>query len=43
MPVNILNLPGLAVVDFREPATEYHVRAKPKVSHFRSRLVHLTG
>jgi hypothetical protein len=30
MPVNILNLPGLAVVDFRETATEYHVRAKPK-------------
>lgn len=30
MPVNILNLPGLDVVDFRETATEYHVRAKPK-------------
>jgi hypothetical protein len=27
MPVNILNLPGLEVVDFRETATEYHVRA----------------
>ena len=31
MPVNFLNLPGLDVVDFRETATEYHVRAKPKV------------
>jgi transposase len=31
MPVNILNLPGLYVVNFRETATEYHVRAKPKV------------
>ena len=30
MPVNILNLPGLDVVDFRETATEYHVRARPK-------------
>jgi hypothetical protein len=30
MPVNFLNLPGLDVVDFRETATEYHVRAKPK-------------
>ena len=30
MPVNILNLPGLGVVDFRQTATEYHVRAKPK-------------
>lgn len=32
MPVNILNLPGLDVVNFRETATEYHVRAKPKAS-----------
>lgn len=31
MPVNFLNLPGLDVVDFRETATDYHVRAKPKV------------
>lgn len=31
MPVNVLNLAGLDVVDFRETATEYHVRAKPKV------------
>lgn len=31
MPVNFINLPGLDVVDFRETATEYHVRAKPKV------------
>ncbi len=30
MPVNILNLPGLDVVDFRETDTEYHVRATPK-------------
>jgi len=30
MPVNFLNLPGLDVVDFRETAIEYHVRAKPK-------------
>ena len=27
MPVKILNLPGLDEVDFRETATEYHVRA----------------
>lgn len=31
MPVNILNLPGLDVVDFRETTTEYHVRARPKM------------
>lgn len=30
MPVNILNLPGLDVVDFKETVTDYHVRAKPK-------------
>ena len=30
MPVNILNLSGLDVVDFRETDTEYHVRAMPK-------------
>jgi transposase len=30
MPVNLLNLPGLDVVDFKESETEYHVRAKPK-------------
>lgn len=30
MPVNILNLSGLDVVDFRETDTEYHVRAAPK-------------
>ena len=30
MPVNILNLSGLDVVDFRETDTEYHVRATPK-------------
>jgi transposase len=30
VPVNILNLSGLDVVDFRETDTEYHVRAMPK-------------
>lgn len=30
MPVNILNLSGLDVVDFRETDAEYHVRATPK-------------
>jgi transposase len=29
MPVNILNLPGLNVLDFKETATEYHVKAEP--------------
>ena len=29
MPVNILNLPGLAVSDFKEPDLEYHVKALP--------------
>ena len=29
MPVNILNLPGLRVSDFKETDTEYHVRAVP--------------
>jgi hypothetical protein len=27
MPVNILNLAGLNVLDFKETATDYHVRA----------------
>jgi hypothetical protein len=31
MPVNILNLPGLRVSDFKETDTEYHVRAEPAV------------
>jgi transposase len=31
MPVNILNLPGLHVLDFKETDTEYHVRAEPSV------------
>lgn len=31
MPVNILNLPGLNVLDFKETDTEYHVRAEPTV------------
>ena len=30
MPVNILNLAGLDVVDFKETDSEYHVRATPK-------------
>ncbi len=29
MPVNVLNFPGLRVLDFKETDTEYHVRAKP--------------
>lgn len=31
MPVNILNLPGLRVSDFKETEAEYHVRAEPTV------------
>ncbi len=31
MPVNILNLPGLNVLDFKETDAEYHVRAEPVV------------
>lgn len=29
MPVNILNLPGLQVLDFKETDTEYHVKVVP--------------
>ena len=29
MPVGILNLPGLRVLDFREPDREYHVKDEP--------------
>jgi transposase len=29
MPVNILNLPGLKVLDFKETDAEYHIRAEP--------------
>ena len=29
MPVNILNLPGLTVLDFKETDVEYHVKASP--------------
>ncbi len=29
MHVNILNLPGLRVLDFKETGTEYHVKAEP--------------
>ncbi|MDA8257268.1 MAG: hypothetical protein M0Z99_16845 [Betaproteobacteria bacterium] len=32
MPVNILNLPGFTVLDFKEPDTEYHVRAEAHVA-----------
>ena len=31
MPVNILNLSGLTVLDFKETDTDYHVQAEPKV------------
>ena len=31
MPVNIQNLPGLSVLDFKETDTEYHVQAEPTV------------
>ena len=41
MPVNILNLPGLDVVDFRETDTEYHVRATPKAISYTSALQNL--
>ena len=30
MPVNILNLPGLTVLDFKEADDEYHVKAAPR-------------
>jgi hypothetical protein len=29
MPVNILNLPGLKVLDFKETDAEYHIKAEP--------------
>lgn len=29
MPVNVLNLPGLKVIDFKETGHDYHVRAEP--------------
>ena len=31
MQVNILNLPGLSVLDFKETDTDYHVQAEPTV------------
>lgn len=31
MPVNVLNLPGLRVLDFKETDTDYHVKAKPTI------------
>ncbi|HRC60520.1 MAG TPA: transposase family protein [Candidatus Propionivibrio aalborgensis] len=31
MPVNVLNLPGLRVLDFKETDTDYHVKAQPTV------------
>lgn len=39
MPVNILNLPGLRVSDFKETDAEYHVRDLP--SHGKAVAVHL--
>lgn len=30
MPVNILNLPGLNVLDFKETDDEYHIKASPR-------------
>jgi len=29
MPVNILNLPGLKVLDFKDTDAEYHIKAEP--------------
>ncbi len=29
MPVNILNLSGLRVLDFKESEREYHIKAEP--------------
>ena len=29
MPVNILNLPGLRVLDFKETEREYHTKTEP--------------
>ena len=29
MPVNILNLSGLRVLDFKENEREYHIKAEP--------------
>ncbi len=34
MPVNILNLPGLNVLDFKETDDEYHVSAHLAFCHF---------
>lgn len=31
MPVNVLNLPGLRVLDFKETDTDYHVKAEPTI------------
>ena len=31
MPVNVLNLPGLRVLDFKETDTDYHVKAQATV------------
>ena len=31
MPVNVLNLPGLRVLDFKETDTDYHVKAAPTI------------
>jgi hypothetical protein len=31
MPVNVLNLPGLRVLDFKETDTDYHVKTEPSI------------
>ncbi len=31
MPVNVLNLPGLRVLDFKETDTDYHVKTEPTI------------
>lgn len=31
VPVNVLNLPGLRVLDFKETDTDYHVKAEPTI------------
>ncbi len=29
MPVNVLNLPGLKILDFKETGHDHHIRAEP--------------
>lgn len=42
MPVNILNLPGLRVLDFKETDTDYHAKEEP-AAIFRLRAVYRNG